>query len=160
MLKKLMIQNTRIQSLIVALLLIMMTAVVFIQVVARKVSPIPIPWTEELSRLAMIWLTYLGLAATFHRKIHIRVDLIDMWIRSERTKRWSNRMIDLLGILFSGALVYLSWTYFSEQLNHGQTTSIMNIPMWLVILPILVGSVLTLLHFILGLFVPDKEETS
>ncbi|MCW1927390.1 TRAP transporter small permease [Bhargavaea beijingensis] len=157
MLKRWVEQSAKVQSFIIGMLLIILTVVVFIQVVARKVSPVPIPWTEELARLSMIWLTYLGLAATFQRNVHIRVDLIDLWLKSEKAERWNGRLIDLLGILFSGMLFYLSGSYFSEQLEYGQTTSTLDIPMWIVVLPIVIGSLFTLLHFLLHLFIKEEE---
>jgi TRAP-type C4-dicarboxylate transport system permease small subunit len=50
------------------------------QVIARYVFRSPFPWSEELSRFSMIWLTYLAAAFMMAERGHITVDL------------WSNRL--------------------------------------------------------------------
>lgn len=158
MVKQLLDSSAKIQKIIIGFLMIVLSIVVFVQVVARKISPVPIPWTEEVARLSMIWLTYLGLAATFHLNVHIRVDLIDGLLKTENAKRWSEKVNHLLGLLFSYFLTYLSLTYLIEQLEFGQTTSTLSIPMWIVILPVFIGSVSSLAHFVLKLFVAGGAE--
>jgi TRAP-type C4-dicarboxylate transport system permease small subunit len=59
----------------IALALAAMTVVVFAQVVAREISA-SLPWSEELSRYLMIYLTYLGVSVGVKRKSHIAVEFV------------------------------------------------------------------------------------
>ena len=151
MLKKYLHYSTQLQNFIVTALIIILSSVVFLQVLARKLMPVPIPWTEEVAKLSLLWITYLGLAATFQQNYHIRIDLVDALLNSPKKKRIMEILVSVLGVLFAASLVYLSYSYFTEQLEFGQRTNILRVPMWLVILPLVIGGVLTMVHFVLKL---------
>jgi len=55
--------------LFVLLLLLAVTQVLF-----RYMLMIPLPWTEELARFTLVWVTFLGAASVTRRKLHIAVD--------------------------------------------------------------------------------------
>ena len=57
-----------------ALLLLTMVALVFIQIVSRVVISSSFPWTEEIARFMMIWITFLGAAVAFQYGAHIGVE--------------------------------------------------------------------------------------
>mgnify|MGYP001385159775 FL=1 len=139
----------KIQAFLTNTLLILLTTVVFLQVITRKFLPIPMPWTEEFAKLSLIWLTYIGLAATFQKNFHIRIDLIDNFITSFYVKRIILMIINLSGLLFGVMIIYYSYIYLTEQLEFGQHTSILQLPMWFVISPLLLGGLLTTIHFII-----------
>lgn len=44
------------------------------QVLFRYMLMIPLPWTEELARFTLVWVTFLGSASVTRRKLHIAVD--------------------------------------------------------------------------------------
>lgn len=50
-----------------------MTVTVITQVLTRYVVFRSIPWTEELSRYLLIWVTMLGAAAGYRQKVHIGI---------------------------------------------------------------------------------------
>lgn len=148
MLKKYLQVSTKVQNSIVTGLLILLSCVVFIQVLARKLMPIPLPWTEEVAKISLLWITYLGLAATFQQNYHIRIDLLDSLVKTPKRQKMMDMFVHSLGVLFAAGLVYLAFSYFQEQLAFGQRTSILRLPMWVVILPVVIGGVLSLVHFI------------
>ena len=55
-------------------LLLLILAVM--QVVFRYVLMIPLPWTEELARFTLVWVTFLGAASVTRRKLHLAVDIL------------------------------------------------------------------------------------
>lgn len=65
-------------------LLIAITAVVLLQVVGRYVLTNPFIWTEEVTRLLLIWLAYLAGAAVTRNGLHIAVD---MFLRALPSRR-------------------------------------------------------------------------
>jgi TRAP-type C4-dicarboxylate transport system permease small subunit len=47
--------------------------VVFVQVIARYILKVSLPWTEEVARFAFIWLIFLANAMAERQKEHFRV---------------------------------------------------------------------------------------
>ena len=56
-------------------LLVAMTAIVLVQVIGRYLLTNPFMWTEEVTRLLLIWLTFIAGAAVTRRGVHISVDM-------------------------------------------------------------------------------------
>lgn len=55
-----------------------LTVIVALQVVSRLLK-ISLPWTEELARFLIVWLTFLGCTLAIYRKSHLSVNfLVDM----------------------------------------------------------------------------------
>lgn len=65
-----------IERLISAVLLTGVFALVLTQVFTRYVLGTPLAWTEEASRLALVWLAFMAAAFVSSRRAHITVDLI------------------------------------------------------------------------------------
>lgn len=53
-------------------LFLWMVAIVFLQVIFRYVLKLSVPWTEELARVLLIWLVYLGIAEVEAKRDGIR----------------------------------------------------------------------------------------
>lgn len=65
-----------VERVISAVLLVGVFALVLTQVFTRYVLGSPLTWTEEASRLALVWLAFLAAAFVSSRRAHITVDLI------------------------------------------------------------------------------------
>ncbi|MGM8930567.1 TRAP transporter small permease [Salinicola halophyticus] len=58
----------------IVILMIALVVSVFIQVVSRYVLNSSVPWTEELARYILVYLTFIGAALAVHEKTHLNVD--------------------------------------------------------------------------------------
>jgi TRAP-type C4-dicarboxylate transport system permease small subunit len=58
------------------LLLAVMTAFILVQVTARNVFALGLPWAEELARYAGLGVVYLAVPLLLLRDKHIKVDLL------------------------------------------------------------------------------------
>lgn len=148
MLKKINNISGLIQDFIASMLIILLTGIVFLQVLNRLVLPFSMPWTEEMSKLILFWLTYIALASTFKNNYHIRIDFIDSFISKDVGQKVLNLIVSVMGILFSLILTYYSYVFFQQAYNSGQKTSVLILPIWVIIIPVFLGSILTLLNFI------------
>ncbi len=146
----------KVQEFIVSICLLAITAVVFLQVFGRKVIPFPMPWTEEIAKVSLLFLTYFGLAATFTRGYHIRVDLLDFILKKGKRAQITEIFMQVLMMLFSTIVFYYGYVYFNNQLDFQQRTVVLGIPLYIVILPIIISGVLCFIQAIINIAIMVK----
>lgn len=92
---------------IVALLMMLLVADVWLGVVARYVLRVQIPWTEELARYLMIWAALLAISSGIARREHIGFRLL--------LERFPEAMQKAFLILFDAA----AFAFFAFMLIYG-----------------------------------------
>lgn len=149
----------RLEEWLIASLMAMATILIFLAVVHRYASGLPIPflqdalikinisWAQELCIYMFVWMAKFGAAYGVRVGIHVGVDVL---INKMNTP-WRNKfiMLGLLsGALFTGVVGTLG-ARFVFQMAHTDTTSAdMEIPMWIVYLAVPLGSYLMCFRFL------------
>jgi len=95
-------------SSVAALFLGAVIVVVLIGVVARYILHVSLPWSEEVARLLLVWLTFMGAAAATYKRTNIRVDTIYARIPEGRLRFGFEVLSISLTILALGILVWAS----------------------------------------------------
>lgn len=119
-------------------LILTMTAILFVQVIARFVFNSPLSWSEELSRYLFIWLVYLLLGAVTLRGEHIVIDMLTRLLptKLERIFHTAALVIALIiNIVVLWRAADIAWII----LDLGQTSAAMGLPMGLVYAALPVG---------------------
>lgn len=146
---------------------VLMVLTIAVQVGSRLVNQ-STPWTEEFSRFLFIWTAFLGMATGFRSGDHPRIEVVIGLLPAA----WARRLRYLTPLCTAGLFGVAGWfgfTLLQQQLQFGETSPAMGIGMWLVTLPIVIGSALS----IVGAFVaaaledelvgiappPEKQET-
>ncbi|MEO8075088.1 MAG: TRAP transporter large permease subunit [Acidobacteriota bacterium] len=93
---------------VIAFLVAAQAAVVGLQVIARHVLRQPIPWTEEIARLLLVWLMCAGGIAAVQHGQHPRVTAL-IRLLSESRRRAVDRGLRLVLLTFFLCLVVPSW---------------------------------------------------
>ncbi|MEP6915096.1 MAG: TRAP transporter large permease subunit [Acidobacteriota bacterium] len=93
---------------VIAFLVAAQAAVVGLQVIARHVLRQPIPWTEEIARLLLVWLMCAGGIAAVQHGQHPRVTAL-IRLLSEARRRAVDRGLRLILLAFFLCLVVPSW---------------------------------------------------
>lgn len=75
MLKKTTHWITKILNGFCLLAMLGLTVIVALQVISRLLK-ISLPWTEELARFLLVWLTFLGCTLAIYRKSHLSVNFV------------------------------------------------------------------------------------
>jgi len=130
------------------ILLASIIIVMFLEVVLRYLFKAPFLWTDEYTRLALIWMTFLGVVVAIKRGTHIMVDVL--LVRLPRA--WQQACSILGNLVFLGFSVLMI-------VNGLQLTALkMDIPTpalgwsWgLFYFPLVVCGVLAILWILLGL---------
>ncbi len=130
------------------LLVAILTASVFLQVLSRFIFKYPLPWTEEVSRLAFVYSIFVGAVIAVRDKTHLNIDVILVLL----PKRGA-RAIVLFGSLLVGIfLTFVTWEGISLVRATGiQMTPVMQIPFRYLYLIVPASGALMLLYLVLGL---------
>ena len=110
-------RGTRIEwvETVIVIALILMTVVLLLQVFARYVVQVSIPWTEEIARYLLVFMTFTGAALALREKQHIAITFL--LERLPDTPRICLELLfDVVIMLFLGAvfrgslnMVQLTW---------------------------------------------------
>src|SRR5699024_1925975 len=83
----------------------LLTAIVLLQVVSR-VSNIFVPGTEELARLLIVWLTFLGSSLAIYEKMHLAVNYFVRKAGEDKRKYVHLSVNILLALFYTVLTVY------------------------------------------------------
>ena len=119
----------KIEDIICAICLIVMTTLTFANVIARYVFSASFSFSEEITTYLFVLLSLIGSAAAARRKAHLGftaiVDLLPAGLR-----RAIATMSYLMATLFSAALFWYGISMVQSQIYHGQVTAGMQWPEW------------------------------
>jgi TRAP-type C4-dicarboxylate transport system permease small subunit len=123
------------------------TVSVFLQVLIRFVFKYPLPWTEEVSRIAFVYTIFIGATIAVREKAHLNVDFL-LVILPPRIAR----AVKLLGtMLVAVFLCVVTWQGIEfVRVTGVQVTPVMQVPFRYLYLIIPSCGALMLLYLILG----------
>ena len=107
-----------------ALAVIVMTSLVFFQVANRYIIGWIVPWTEEVSRILFIWITFVGAYIALKTNSHIAVITLFDHFTPQNRKKISNILLFLV-FYFIGYLFWLSLKVIPA--TFGVTTPVLEI---------------------------------
>lgn len=127
-----------------ALAIVMLAAVVglvSLQVAARNLFDLGLPWADELARFAGLWVVYATVPQLLADGRHIAVDVLVARL-SGRSARLARSLHELCVLLFCGLLL-ASLAMFLQRAGWF-TTPALGLPNWLFYLPAVFGFLLLL----------------
>lgn len=149
----------RLEEWLIASLMAAATLVVFVAVVHRYASGLPIPglqdwllgldtsWAQELTIYLFVWMAKFGAAYGVRTGIHVGVDLLVRRLAPGR-----QRLLILFGLLagavFTGMIAVLGADFVYELSDTSSTSEVLELPIWMVYLAIPLGSALMCMRFL------------
>ena len=120
----------KIEDVICAICLIIMTSLTFANVIARYVFSASFSFSEEITTYLFVMLSLIGSAAAARRKAHLGFTaILDLFPAG--LKRAIQAMSFGLATLFSAALFRYGISMVQSQIFHGQVTAGMQWPEWI-----------------------------
>ncbi len=86
-------------------LLVLLTVLLFTQILNRYVFKTSIAWMEEICRLSFVWLIYFSVAIAAKEGRHIRVNIVDLFL-PPRALTIITYIADAFWIIFNILLTY------------------------------------------------------
>ena len=149
----------RLEEWLVASLMAAATVVIFVAVVHRYASALPIPglqdwllrinlsWAQELCIYLFIWMAKFGAAYGVRTGIHVGVDVLINRLPARVRAKFIVFGL-LAGALFTGIIGTLGATFVWQIAHTDQVSADLEVPMWIVYLAIPCGSYLMCFRFL------------
>lgn len=125
-----------------------MAMVTGLQVFSRYVLNHSLFWSEEVGRICLVWISFLGASAAYKRRAHIGMDFLVV-----RLPRSVRRKLETLVVLLSLAFFMLLLVYgtvFSSFIT-GQRTAALGLPLTLTYLVIPLSGAIFSVHAVSNL---------
>lgn len=117
------------------------SALLFANVFLRYVFLAPINWAEELTLYLMVWIVFVGGSVAVRTRGHIAIDLLPLLLSPANRRRLALG-VALAALVFFACFFWYSGEHVLRVRAAGQTTPVMEAPMWLAYLAMPVGSFL------------------
>ena len=126
--------------------LLLLTGVLFANVVLRYVFASGLTWSEELIRFLMIWISFIGISMATRRGEQLAVDIALVY-SGPALSRAIRLVVNAISCVFSLLLAYYGYLVVTTLSRSAQVSPAMGIPMYLVYLVIPISGVLLALRF-------------
>ena len=126
------------EDIIIGKLLVLVTLLVFAEVVARFVFNTGIHWAQEATLLLSAWMVLLGCAWAVREKSHICVDALLDHLPAP-TRRWVVLFSVAVALVYTGMFGYSSWVYVSKLKMIGIPLEDIDMPKWVATSGLLFG---------------------
>lgn len=134
----------------------MLVIVVFTQVVSRMMS-FSLPWTEELSRLTIVWLTFLGTSLAIYEKMHLAVTFFVKKL-NKKAQKGIYFFVHMLTIVFYGILVFYGFKLTMTATGNLSPTLQLSMSFFYAAIP--VSSIFSLIFIVTQMFEAPAEGES
>jgi TRAP-type C4-dicarboxylate transport system permease small subunit len=141
-----------------ALLFVLFTAVIVLQVILRYFTNGSLIWSEEFVRYALVWCVLIGSSSVTETNEHLKIDSIAPYLKPQY-RRYLDVVVHVINLIFFGVLYWYGLT-FMERVTFG-VSAVLRIPLKYVYLAMPVGAVLMGVVTLLLIFRQLKgEETA
>ena len=141
---------SRVESVLVTILLTLMILTAFSQIVLRNFFASGIDWGDALVRYLVVWVAFIGAAIATREGKHITIDVLSRWLTGR-----GSIAVQALACFFSAVicglltLAAIKFIWFEAQMGG---TAFFMLPVWVpeLIMPVAFG--LMTLRFVMGMF--------
>ncbi|WP_171038121.1 TRAP transporter small permease [Aquibacillus sediminis] len=135
------------ERLVLAVSLLSLSIIVFSIVITRYFFDYAPPWSDELPRYIMVWLTFIGMSYCVRKGEHVVVDILFARMKGKFKKYYFSFTL-LVCTVFSGILTYYGWNLTLKMFEINQQSVSLGIPMAYIYLAIPVGCFLMAKNFL------------
>lgn len=97
---------------VLPLLISIVAAMEFYQVLMRYVFELPVMGLDELLVYPTLWLYLLGSVNAAREDTHIKANVLDVFLKTDKAKQIVRVIADFFSVIISAWLTYWAWDYF------------------------------------------------
>lgn len=121
-----------------------MTIVTFLAAINRFTFNFAMPWSEELVKFLVMWMTMIGAALGIGRNEHVGIDVFVEKF-PQKIQFFIGQFMSFVGMAFSVIFCYIGYLMVVKQ--HTQSSTALEISMGVVYACVVVGAILMLIEF-------------
>ena len=141
---------SRVESILITILLTLMILMAFSQIVLRNFFATGIDWGDALVRYLVVWVAFIGAAVATREGKHLSIDLLSRWLAGSTARTAVQALSCLFSAVICGLLTIAAarFIWFEAQMG---STAFLNLPVWVpeLIMPVTLG--LMTLRFVMGM---------
>ncbi len=141
----------RFASLLLTGLICLVAAGQFVQVITRYVLEIPIMGLEETLLYPTLWLYMLGAVNASRENTHIRANVLEIFLSTERQATVLAIVGEILSIIVGCWLTYWAWDFTKYSWRVWKESPTLYIPTFYVEVSLLIGLALMMLYTVVHL---------
>lgn len=122
---------------VMSILMLMITVIMFGQVVMRYVFSSAMTWPEEACRYSFIWLSYIGISYSIRDDSQMKVDIIHTLV--PKVAPALNLLGDFVTLVVMALMIMPGLEQVEKIRSMGTSSAAMSFPMWIVYLSLVVG---------------------
>lgn len=139
--KFLKLLDEKLEEYIMVVMVVVMTALIFIQVVMRYIFQNSLAWTEELARYLFLWSIWLGASYGIRTKGHIRLTVLTAKF-NQKVQAVIEVVVNIIWFLFVVFLIVKGYELVAKIYSSGQISTALHLPMWIAYASVPVGCTL------------------
>lgn len=137
--------------------MVILTVIVFLQVLARYVFHVSIGGLGELPVFLMIISVWLTAATLARQDGHIKLEMTEMVIKNEKILKFIKLLVHILTLASVAVFTYLSYDYVKFGVETWDTTAGLKFPVWWLTSIVLISGVLMTIYYMMHLYKAIKE---
>lgn len=160
--RKILLYVTKAELIISALAFVVMVVCYFLSVVNRNFIRASMPWTEELALYSMVYMALLGMEVGLRDGTQVCVTALTDKVKGNILGKILNVIASVILIVFIYEMCSYGVSLVQRQMQTGQTTPVMKIPMYILYASLvisfgiaLVSQVLTLIRRLFNIPMDD-----
>lgn len=116
---------------IAGIMLIILVVLTIYGVIMRYVVGSPLTWIEEVQLSCMVWIVFSGAGGAFRTGGHVAIELLVESL-PKKIQAIVNILVIIAVVFTLGYLLVQSIAYTEFFMNNGRSTSILQIPFWMI----------------------------
>jgi C4-dicarboxylate transporter DctQ subunit len=138
----------------------LMILIIFFDFLLREITGSGFVWAKELSAFLMIWVGFIGASYATRENKHLVVGIPEK-LFPKRILPYVSLFVNLIVFIVTIFLAYLGFIYVQETKKIGETSLLLNIPLWIVQIIIPISLVIISIRFIsLAILILQGKVTS
>ncbi len=144
--------NVPVTKFISSVFILAMSVIMVMNVILRYCFRFSFNWSDEIIRYLCIYMSFLGMAASWKYGTHIGVTVFVEKMFPEKSRKYFRLLSDIVTIIFLALLSYFGFVLVGRIVASSQTSPALHLPMYLIYGTVPASALLSIIQMLLQIF--------